>query len=330
MAGKMIKRTKLAGLGAVATQLFLDLKEAGLTQVLPATGQNFTLASGAGKFVMDSSLTVNPKHATQPWRMLVDVSGATGGAGQIKIAFANPEQISNAGATSSFPGGVDTNGARIMGQLGAAWNKASSSALGDVFVNRSIANQTFDAGTTISYVLTATERGIAFFIWDEASDASPKFSWFLVQSAVNKDTGAPRVDELSPIFCVYSCDAQQPQKFVISESDIFRPTVSKPADEDSIDSAAILNSKQQVAIAIGNKYLVTFPNRLNTDRYAYTDELDMIAYTSADVISEDSEIPVRPYGESVDRVYRAFKANGANNTGMRLLMLVEGGGIDAV
>lgn len=330
MAGKMIKRTKLAGLGAVATQLFLDLKEAGLTQVMPATGQNFTLASGAGKFVMDSSLAVNPKHATQPWRMLVDVSGATGGAGQIKIAFANPEQISNAGATSSFPGGPDTTGARIMGQLGSAWNRASGSALGDVFVNRSIANQAFDAGTTISYVLTATARGIAFFIWDEGSDASPKFSWFLVQSAVNKDTGAARVDNLSPIFCVYSCDAQSPRKFVISESDVFRPTESKPADEDSIDSAAILNSKQQVAIAIGNKYLVTFPNRLNTDRYAYTDELDMIAYTSADVISEHSEIPVRPYGETADRVYRAFKANGANNTGMRLLLLVEGGGIDAV
>ena len=329
MAGKMIKRTKLAGLGAVATQLFLDLKEVGLTQVMPATGQNFTLTSGAGKFVMDSSLTVNPKHVTQPWRMLVDVSGATGGAGQIKIAIANPEQISNAGATSSFPGGVDVSGARVMGQLGNAWT-APSSALGSVFVNRQIANQTFDAGTTISYVLTATARGIAFFIWDEGSDASPKFSWFLVQSAVNKDTGAARVDNLSPIFCVYSCDAQQPQKFVISESDIFRPTLSKPADEDDIDSAAILNSKQQVAIAIGNKYLVTFPNRLNTDRYAYTDELDMIAYTSADVISEDSEIPVRPYGETADRVYRAFKANGANNTGMRLLLLVEGGGIDAV
>ena len=330
MAGKMIKRTKLAGLGAVATQLFLDLKEAGLTQVMPASGQNFTLTSGAGKFVMDSSLTVNPKHVTQPWRMLVDVSGATGGAGQIKIAFANPEQISNAGATSTFPGAVDNTGARVMGQLGTAWSKPAGSALGDVFVNRSITNQTFDAGTTISYVLTATARGIAFFIWDEGSDASPKFSWFLVQSAVNKDTGAARVDNLSPIFCVYSCDAQSPRKFVISESDVFRPTESKPADEDSIDSAAILNSKQQVAIAIGNKYLVTFPNRLNTDRYAYTDELDMIAYTSADVISEDSEIPVRPYGEATDRVYRAFKANGANNTGMRLLLLVQGGGINAI
>lgn len=329
MAGKMIKRTKLAGLGAVATQLFLDLKEAGLTQVMPATGQNFTLASGNGKFVMDSSLTVNPKHATQPWRMLVDVSGAIGGAGQIKIAIANPEQISNAGATSTFPGAIDTNGARVMGQLGKAWSNPSS-ALGDVFVNRNITNQTFDAGTTISYVLTATARGIAFFIWDEGSDASPKFSWFLVQSAVNKDTGAARVDNLSPIFCVYCCDAQPPKKFVVSESDVFRPTLSKPADEDDIDSAAILNSKQQVAIAIGNKYLVTFPNRLNTDRYAYTDELDMIAYTSADVISEDSEIPVRPYGEATDRVYRAFKANGANNTGMRLLLLVQGGGIDAI
>jgi len=75
---------------------------------------------------------------------------------------------------------------------------------------------------------------------------------------------------------------------------------------------------------------VTFPNRLNTDRYAYTEELDQFAYTSADVIGEESEISVTVYGEATPRVYRAMKANGADNVGMRLLMLVEGGGVPAV
>ena len=81
------------------------------------------------------------------------------------------------------------------------------------------------------------------------------------------------------------------------------------------------------AIARGNKYLVTFPNRLNTDRYVYTEELDQFAYTSADVIGEGSEVAVTVYGEGTPRVYRALKANGPLNTGMRLLMLVEGGGV---
>lgn len=329
MAGKMVKRTKIQGLDALVTSLFTDLKAAGLTQVLPATGQNFTPTGGAGKFVLESAAEVNPVQTAQPWRILVELVGATGGQGQVKIAFGNPQQISNTGTTSSFPGASDTTGARVMGQLGNAWNKSSGSALGDVFINRNIANFTYDAGTTMSYVLTSTARGIGLFVWDEGSDAAPKFSWFVLQNAVDKDSGVARIDNHSPIFVVYACDAQAPKKFVLSESDVFRPTVSKPADQDTVNSAAILNSQEQVSIAIGNKYLITFPNRLNTDRYAYTDELDMFAYSSADVIAEESEIAIRPYGETADRIYRAFKSNGPDNTGMRILLLVSGGGIVA-
>ena len=151
----------------------------------------------------------------------------------------------------------------------------------------------------------------------------------VTQAAVMRDklTGRPLLTDNSPIFCVYSCDSQEAQKFVISESDVFRPTKSVSAEIDTVNSAAILNGKDQVAIAKGNKYLITFPNRLNTDRYAYTEELDMFAYTSADVIAEESEIPVTVYGESTPRIYRALKANGANNTKMRLLFLVQGGGV---
>jgi hypothetical protein len=168
---------------------------------------------------------------------------------------------------------------------------------------------------------------VSFKVWEDASDTNPSFSWFLIQSPVNKLTGAPLKTDNSPIVCVYSCDSTVIQKFVVSESDVFRPTPAVSAETDTVNSAAIINSKDQVAIATGNKYLVTFPNRLNTDRYAYTEELDMIAYTSADVIAEESEIPVTVYGESAPRVYRALKANLPNNAGMRILFLVEGGGV---
>jgi hypothetical protein len=65
------------------------------------------------------------------------------------------------------------------------------------------------------------------------------------------------------------------------------------------------------------------PNRLNTQRYAYTDELDLIGYTSADVISQDSDVPVTVYGESSPRKYKAMKTSGPNNTGFRILVLTE-------
>ncbi|MNY64346.1 hypothetical protein D3C86_2014390 [compost metagenome] len=55
----------------------------------------------------------------------------------------------------------------------------------------------------------------------------------------------------------------------------------------------------------------------------------MIAYTSADVIAEESEIPVTVYNEGTPRIYRALKANGDNNTKMRLLFLIDGGGVPA-
>lgn len=99
------------------------------------------------------------------------------------------------------------------------------------------------------------------------------------------------------------------------------------ATEHSVDYAAVINTKQQVAITENNKYVITFPNGFNTARYAYTHELDMIAYTSADVISADTEISITVYGEATPRIYKALQANGPNNSGGRILVLKSGGGI---
>lgn len=100
-----------------------------------------------------------------------------------------------------------------------------------------------------------------------------------------------------------------------------------PADEHSVDYAAVMNSKQQVAISEDNKYVITFPNGLNTSRYTYTHELDLIAYTSADVVSAGTDIEITVYGEATPRVYTALTSNGPNNTGMRILFLKSGGDV---
>lgn len=333
MPGFMIKRTRIQGMVALATSIFTDLKAAGLTQVLPSGTSPFAPVSGAGKFVMDSSASVNPLHATQPWRLVFELTGASGtgqsAAGQIKIAIANPQQIDAAGNVSTFPGAADATGQRVMGQLGKGYNKGASSLIGDIFMNRSLTNAVYDLGSTMSYILISNARGLGLYIWDEGSDSAPKYSYFFVQSPVDKATGAPLLTDNSPIFVVYSCDTQSPVKFILNEADVFRPSINQPADRDEPNSSAILNSNEQVAIAKGNKYLITFPNRLNTERYAYTEELDLFAYTSADVIAEDSEIAVRVYGEATDRIYRAMKASKPDNAGMRIMMLVSGGGITA-
>ncbi len=211
----------------------------------------------------------------------------------------------------------------------------------------------------MSYVLSVSDRGVTLIIWEEAQDPTgDKFSWVSVQRPVDRTSGAALVDPASktPLFCVYGLKDQyvpaaiRPdntqsisvnekqvitpeywesgiKKFVVRERDVLKPTPSAPATYDTEDSNAIINAAQQVCITEDNKYVITFPNKLNSPRHAYTHELDMIAYTSADVVSQHTEVPLTVYGETTERIYQAMPANGANNTNMRLLVLKGGGGV---
>ena len=355
MPGKIYTRGKIQSLGALLTAMHTDFKAAGFKSILPAADAQLTLTSGVGKFVLESDAAFNPVQTKQAYRIFVETFTSEGGT-SMRVAIASPEQISDTGAVASFPyedtywgSGASQvvatyQGEYTMGQLGKKFkplaqreaNGSTSPAMpglqrGDVFIARDgVPGQNYDTGSTMSYVLSVGDHGVVFYVWEDTSDKAPLYSFFAVQSPVNKDTGDALVDLNSPIFCVFDCDNTGIKKFVVNEADTARPTVAVAADQDTINSSAIVNSAEQVAIKRGNKYLVTFPNRINTDRYAYTEELDMIAYTSADVIGEEAMIPVRIYGEASDRIYRAMKANGPNNTKMRLLVLVEGGGIPSV
>lgn len=335
MAGKIYERKALRGLIPVFQGLFDDLKTAGFSQIFPASNANVIVTSGKAKFVMESTSSMNPLHTTQPYRILVDLdANAIGAVGRIRVSIANPQQIDSTGAYSRFPGNWSSNLTHtdVMGQLGTAWMAGTGPGVqnipfGSSFMTRNASNTDIDLGSVYSYQLVVSDHGVTVVVWEEGDETNPRFSWFCVQSPVDKDTGAPLLTDNSPIFCVYSADGVAAQKFVVNEADVFRPTRSVSAIVDSLNSSAIINGTHQVAIAKGNKYLVTFPNRLNTERYAYTEELDMIGYTSASVIADGSEIPVTVYGESEPRVYRAMKSNGPNNTMMRLLTLVQGGGV---
>lgn len=114
--------------------------------------------------------------------------------------------------------------------------------------------------------------------------------------------------------------AQFHYKFVVCEEDVFRPSLSTLADMSQPDSNPIFNSAQMVSVSEDNKYVVTIPKGLNTPRYAYTHELDMMAYTSADVIGMHTEVELPVYGGT--QKYRALVANRLKNTGMRILYRV--------
>jgi hypothetical protein len=211
----------------------------------------------------------------------------------------------------------------------------------------------------LSYRLSISDHGIAFCLWTEAYDsAGNRFHWWNIQRMVNKDTGATIIgNEIqdvkgkAPLFCVFSMvgGGASPQEtlpggetdslnvagyhdayyFVVRESDVHAPTFPVAAAVDTADSNRIINMVQQVSISESNKLVIQMMKGLNTQRFAYPHELDMIAYVSADVVSQFADINVRQYGEAQDRSFKALKANHAQNKGMRILMLQKGAGIGA-
>lgn len=192
------------------------------------------------------------------------------------------------------------------------------------------ADPTKDISSTfpMTYYLAITDRGFFLSIWEGASAnmSGTNFSWLLVQRPVQRDTGAVVVDGKAPVFCVNSV-GNQINRFVVRESDVVDASAIVRADVDSKDCTAIINSKKQVGVSENNQYIVNYPSRLNTPRYAYTYELDMIGYASATVISSTTEVPQRLYGEQTDRTYIGMHSNQPQNNGMRLLALKAGAGI---
>jgi hypothetical protein len=191
----------------------------------------------------------------------------------------------------------------------------------------------------LSYFLTITDHGLAFTLWAESYDrAGDKFGWWCIQRMVDA-AGAPVVDGKAPLFCVFShdggggsdlntVDANGILKFVVRESDVNAPTRPVSAAKDTADSARIINSVQQTSIYENGQFIINFPRSLNTQRYSYPHELDIIAYASADVTSQYATHEVTVYSEAQAREYRAMNANHEDNKGMRIYFQTTGMGID--
>lgn len=206
----------------------------------------------------------------------------------------------------------------------------------------------------MSYTMTITRRGIFFGIWESnwsvmqrtksANDAF--FNWCLIQRPVDRVTGRTLVTGRSPVFCINSVGYKY-WKFIVRESDSLHPTVGDPtcksyvyndttntidvettpyrtpADRHSQDSAAIINSSNQIALTEESKFLISFLNNLTTPRFRYSEELDLVSQTSADVCMATNDISITAYKESGPRTYRAMPSNNPYNTGMRIAILKD-------
>ena len=250
-----------------------------------------------------------------------------------------------------------------------------------------------------SYRLTMTERGLVFYLYDEAAgDQADDYAWMCTQRTVNNQTGMPRTDEASkfPVHTLYSCSreslysqdfgvyfstaaanlqtaettvdtvydiqgntyslgsldnsknfyimspydredyladeytAKNIWRFVAREFDVTKATdVHKYATRHQVDSNAIINPLEQLSITDENRFVITFPTGLTTQRYMYPkEETDLICFSSAEVVAESSNIPMTTYlydGVSSDkRRYQGMRSTAAYGNGMRILVLVNG------
>ena len=356
MAGFVVERHGYTNAADLAKDLITDMIANGFTEIIPSGGTAFNGASAAVPFhvTLEAGPTIDPLSTTQPWRVMLESRNINGGAGApgeyLGVYVATPLQLNGSGASAdrnvvgtsihytditgaigaqvgvdgtTSPVTVDTNGYAVYTGSNNGTDEPTKG-----LVNRGQRVGKNGSVSPLSYSLAISPRGVWVGVWEDATTAetSMSFNWFLVQRPVDRTTGTVLTTGKAPVFCLNGVGGSYWQ-FVVRESDILRPGARRPADSSATDSESILNTSNQVSLSEDGKYIVTFPSRLNSSRYRYSNELDMIGITSADVVSQYSSVPLTVYGESSARTYKALHANGAGNTGMRVLVLQQGGGI---
>jgi hypothetical protein len=181
-----------------------------------------------------------------------------------------------------------------------------------------------------SYRVVLTDHGVFIGCWGpDPEENGNGFSWLLVQRPVDKKFGIIRgtpADPTNPgnrpLFCVNSVGGKY-WKFVVREHDNPVPSARKDATENTQDSGAVINPYQQQSLTENGEYVITFLNNLNSSRFKYADELDMLGTVSSDVVGGGSEIEVSVYNEEDKRKYHALWSSGSFGTKMRIMVVKD-------
>lgn len=332
MASYLIEKHGFANARLLAVSLIGDMIDHGFTKVYP-TGAFNPLSPPVAPFTvtLEASGTVDPLNdaailTKQPWRIVFDIKSDE----LVGVYLGTPLQMPPEG-TYAFEKNTAGDRIDIIGAIGAVVD--DEGVLDPENPDQGWINRVERVGPDgvsypLSYRLVISPRGVWFGSWEAATttETASYFNWVLIQRPVHRDTGAVIVDGKAPVFCINKANSKFWQ-FVVRENDILRPGKRRIADSNTEDSEGVLNTKNQVSLSEDGKYIVTFPSRLNTSRYRYPYELDMIATTSADVVSQFTDVPLSVYSEAQPRIYTAMQASGTANTGMRLLVLKQGGGV---
>lgn len=269
-------------------------------------------AVGGKRIVLQATTQVDPKAGAEPWMICVEGNDIDR---WIQINVCCPKQVNEAGRIAALDGGESGRISRdsLTTNFWASHTQWGLDPLADL------------SATPMTLYASATDHGIALGAHVEGkTNNGVSFCWLLVQRPVNQ---AFTVPQEAPLFAVYRThgtgdpdvlDPQEIQRITVREPDVDAPALPVTACGFAPDVHPIINCMQQVGVTYGNGVVIQFPQQINTQRHVHTLCLDMLGYCSADVISEDSSVPILFTGQH-ERTYCAQPANGANNRGVRIL-----------
>lgn len=340
MAFFTTQRNGFTKVSSMLQQVVNDMADHGFRIVYPLDYSPTTELAAPAKIILEATSAVDPLSSTQPWRVAFNLINEQ----SVGMYVATPLQLTDDGTIAT----LTDSSAKVLGftgsvgKLDAKYDEKSVPAIG--FVNRSIrmgvgSTTPTPVGTTpltnpqnafpLNYRLTISDHGFFLGSW-EGNWASVIFqnavdsytNWVVVQRPVNKLTGAPLVTGRCPVFCVNKVDSSY-WKFVVREADIPHPTPPVIANAHSEDNFRVINTQNQVSISEDKTYLISFINNLNTPRFRYTEELDLVGVVSADVVIESIPLQLTAFGKA--RTYIALPGSNDYNTGVKILVMTNPG-----
>lgn len=346
--GQQINNIDTSGSGIQGATTVLSVNMTSATTATVTMSRNQTLSTNKSlQFRFDPP---------QYWRLLVRLQNkdtavvAAGTSTQFNETCTIPAIYNDATTTiTDLSGvmGVVPTGVYKTGAPAGTGPLASETRQG--FINRTNRVRNQGQAVPLNSILSVTDRGMFFGAFEGTFSVLQKekvanditdhsFNWFLIQRPVNRTTGKVFTKGNAPLFCINSVGYAY-HKFIVRETDIFHPSQGPrktgnvqlpdgvvynyrtPADQHSYDSFGMINSSNQIALTEDNKYLISFLQNLTTARFRYTEELDIIAQTSADVLIGGVDLNITAYQESTPRTYRGLPSNKPYNTGLRLVVL---------
>lgn len=344
--GLQVERNGYSNILDMGFDIVQDLVNSGAFEVLAvdkvATSSFSRINS---EYLLSPTTNVDPLAAEtdQPWRLLIEFNNSDG---YINVWVLTDIQITQGLEVAEY---ADK---RQAGRLSAN-NLNDFSVPGSRFFDRTIANNVWTCydgqdvdpeAIPLSYHLTWTDHGVFISTWAEGyNSAGDCFNWILIQRPVDCNTGAIIVDGKAPLMCVFSQygmkdiamlndinDSRMQNSilhFTVRENDINMPTPPVSSVIPTADSFPLINPIQQTALLEDGNFSVRFLHGFSTARHIYDYKLDMICYTSADVLSQWSQPRFTVFGEATQRTYKALNSNFPDNTGMRVLVQIGGQGI---